>query len=105
MPRFLPDNYAKNMVLLEQFKAIATNLGHTPAQLALAWVLHQGEHIVAIPGSTQVAHVQANALAASIKLEAQTLAQLDALINQQTVAGGRYTAQAESEVDTETYAA
>ena len=105
MPRFLPDNYAKNMVLLEQFKAIATNLGHTPAQLALAWVLHQGEHIVAIPGSTQVAHVQDNALAASINLDAQTLAQLDALINQQTVAGGRYTAQAESEVDTETYAA
>jgi len=105
MPRFLPDNYAKNLMLLEQFKAIATSLGHTPAQLALAWVLHQGEHIVAIPGTTQVAHVQDNAQAAHIALDASTLEQLDALINQQTVAGGRYTAQAESEVDTETFAA
>ena len=103
MPRFLPDNYAKNLALLAQFKAIALSLGHTPAQLALAWVLHQGPHIVAIPGTTQVAHVQDNAKAAHISLSAQTLAQLDALINQQTVAGGRYTAQAESEVDTETF--
>lgn len=105
MPRFLPDNYAKNLVLLEQFKAVAQSLGHTPAQLALAWVLHQGEHIVAIPGTTQVAHVQDNAQAAHIALDTHTLEQLNALINQQTVAGGRYTAQAESEVDTETYAA
>ncbi|UFS56700.1 aldo/keto reductase [Comamonadaceae bacterium M7527] len=103
MPRFLPDNYAKNLALLAQFKAIALSLGHTPAQLALAWVLHQGPHIVAIPGTTQVAHVQDNAQAAHISLDAHTLAQLNALINQQTVAGGRYTAQAESEVDTETF--
>jgi len=105
MPRFLPDNYARNMVLLEQFKSMAQQLGHTPAQLALAWVLHQGQHIVAIPGSTQIKHVQDNAKAANIPLDAETLAQLDALINQTTVAGPRYTAQAESEVDTETYTA
>jgi aryl-alcohol dehydrogenase-like predicted oxidoreductase len=102
MPRFLPGNYERNLALLAQFKAIAASLGHTPAQLALAWVLHQGSHIVAIPGTTQVAHVHDNAQAAHIQLSGDTLAQLDALINHNTVAGPRYTAQAESEVDTET---
>jgi len=105
MPRFLPDNYAKNVLLLAQFKIIAQSLGHTPAQLALAWVLHQGPHIVAIPGSTQVAHVQDNALAAHISLNTETLAQLNALINHNTVAGPRYTAQANTEVDTEIFPA
>ncbi|MCB2037640.1 MAG: aldo/keto reductase, partial [Ottowia sp.] len=75
----------------------------TPAQLALAWLLHQGEDILPIPGTTSVAHLRENLGAADVRLSAELLAELDALINQRTVAGDRYTDQANREVDTEKF--
>ncbi len=103
MPRFSPENYAKNQALLPAYLAIAAEVGCTPSQLALAWLLHQGEHILPIPGTRSVAHLMDNLGAANVRLPVEVLARLDALINQQTVHGGRYTAQGNREVDTEVF--
>ena len=103
MPRFAPDNLQRNLQLLPAYKKIAARAGCTPSQLALAWLLHQGEDILPIPGTTSVAHLQENLGAADVRLSAELLAELDALINQRTVAGDRYTDQANREVDTEKF--
>ena len=103
MPRFAPDNYAANLKLMPAFQAIAKEAACTPAQLALAWVLHQGEHIIAIPGTTRVEHLQDNLGAANVQLDAGILQRLDALINEKTVVGNRYNDQANREVDTEVF--
>lgn len=103
MPRFEPASYAANLKLLDGFTPIADELQCTPAQLALAWVLSRGEHVLPIPGTTQIAHLRDNAKAAEIGLSASTLARLDALINQRTVTGPRYDAAAQAGVDTEEF--
>jgi aryl-alcohol dehydrogenase-like predicted oxidoreductase len=103
MPRFEPANYAANLKLLDGFAAIAAKLRCTPAQLALAWVLSRGEHVLAIPGTTKLAHLRDNVAAADIGLSASTLVQLDALINPRSVAGARYDAAAQAGVDTEEF--
>jgi aryl-alcohol dehydrogenase-like predicted oxidoreductase len=104
MPRFSPDNYAANLKLLAPYKALAREVGCTPAQLALAWLLHKAPHIVAIPGTTSVEHLHEDLGAADVQLSADMLARLDSLINQNTVKGNRYSAQSASEVDTEEFA-
>jgi aryl-alcohol dehydrogenase-like predicted oxidoreductase len=103
MPRFLPENFASNQKLLPAYRALAQEAGCSPSQLALAWLLQKAPHIIPIPGTTSVAHLLDDLGAATVVLSPQMLAQLDSLINQQTVQGGRYNAQADSEVDTETF--
>jgi aryl-alcohol dehydrogenase-like predicted oxidoreductase len=103
MPRFDAANHAANLQLLPGYKALAAEAGCTPAQLALAWLLHKAPHIVPIPGTTSVAHLAEDLAAADVRLGAGLLARLEAHINQHTVAGNRYSAQSQSEVDTETY--
>ena len=103
MPRFAPDNYAVNARLLQPFAALAGEAGCTPAQLAIAWLLHRGEHIIPIPGTTSLAHLQEDLGAADVRLPADVVARAEALINQQTVAGGRYNEQGTGEVDTESF--
>ena len=103
MPRFEPANYAANLQLLPPYQAIATEAGCTPAQLALAWLLHRGDHIIPIPGTTSLAHLAEDLAAVDVKLSPAVMAKLDALINQKTVTGGRYNAQSQSEVDTEDF--
>ncbi len=105
MPRFLPDNYAANLKLLPAYNAIAKEAGCSPAQLALAWLLHKAPHIIPIPGTTSVAHLHDDLGAEKVALAPELVVRLEALINQQTVTGPRYTAQAASEVDTEEFAA
>jgi aryl-alcohol dehydrogenase-like predicted oxidoreductase len=103
MPRFEPANYAANLQLLPAYEALAKEAGCTPAQLALAWLLHKAPHIVAIPGTTNLQHLRDNMAAADIKLNASIIERAEKLINQNTVTGGRYNAQSESEVDTEVF--
>ena len=105
MPRFAPEHHARNLELLTAFRGIADELGCTPAQLAIAWLLHQGEDILPIPGTRSPAHVRENMAAAGLKLSPEVLTRLDALINQRTVSGDRYSAQSSREVDTEVFAA
>jgi aryl-alcohol dehydrogenase-like predicted oxidoreductase len=103
MPRFDQANYAHNLELLTPYRALAQQAGCTPAQLALAWLLHKAPHIIPIPGSQRLDHIVENAAADSVQLSAAVMAELEALINQSTVSGARYDAQATSEVDTEAY--
>jgi aryl-alcohol dehydrogenase-like predicted oxidoreductase len=104
MPRFAPDNYAVNLQRLDGFVAAARELGCTPAQLAIAWLLHQGGDIVPLPGTTQLDHLVENLGAADVTLSAEQVARVGALMHDRTVAGGRYNATSQSEVDTEQFA-
>ncbi|MDP3709466.1 MAG: aldo/keto reductase [Polaromonas sp.] len=103
MPRFAPDNYAANLKLLDGYNAIAQEAGCTPAQLALAWLLHKGEHIIPIPGTTSVPHLLEDLGAVDVKLGAEVMVRLEALVNEKTVAGSRYNEQGNREVDTEVF--
>lgn len=103
MPRFNPDNYPKNLQLLEQYVQLAASVGCTPAQLALAWVKSKGEFIVPIPGTRYVSHMEENLSADGIKLDSTTITQLDELINNSTVHGARYSDAQQQEIDTEQF--
>jgi aryl-alcohol dehydrogenase-like predicted oxidoreductase len=103
MPRFAPENYARNLTLLPTYETLAQEAGCTPVQLALAWLLSRGEHVIPLPGTTSMNHLRENVSAGDVELSASVLARVDALINQHTVTGGRYGAQSESEVDTERF--
>jgi hypothetical protein len=103
MPRFEPANYAANLVLYRAFAAVATEVGATPAQLALAWLLARDPAIIPIPGTTRIAHLEQNAAADSITLPGDVMARLDALINKATVVGPRYNAATQAEIDTEEF--
>lgn len=104
MPRFAPENYARNAALLPAYEAIAAEVGCTPSQLAIAWLLHQGEDILPIPGTRSVDHLMDDLGAVNVQLPADVIARLNALINPHTVHGERYSAQGSGEVDTETFA-
>ena len=103
MPRFAPDNYAQNLRLLPPYLALAREAGCSPAQLALAWLLHQGEDIIPIPGTTSVDHLIDDLGAVDVTLSPDLMARLEDLINERTVVGERYNAQGTSEVDTEMF--
>lgn len=103
MPRFSPDNYAANLKLLPAYQAIAQEAGCTPAQLALAWLLHRGEHVIPIPGTTSVTHLLDNLGAVNVTLSDDVMARLNALFNDRAVAGSRYNDQGNREVDTEVF--
>jgi aryl-alcohol dehydrogenase-like predicted oxidoreductase len=105
MPRFTPDNYAANLKLLDEYATIAREVGCTQGQLALAWLLARGEHVVPIPGTTSIEHLRENMGALDSALDAKTVARLDALINERTVVGPRYNAATQAEIDTEEFAA
>ncbi|AMO71220.1 aldo/keto reductase [Sphingorhabdus sp. M41] len=104
MPRFNEDNWPKNLHLVDQYNAIAAEEGVTPAQLSLAWVLSRGEHIVAIPGTAAIAHLEENLARWDWEPSAETQARLDALINQASVAGPRYGEMIQKTIDTEEFA-
>ncbi|WP_347168843.1 aldo/keto reductase [Pseudomonas salmasensis] len=89
-PRFQGENFAKNLRLVEQVKALAADKGVTAGQLALAWVLAQGDYIIPIPGTKRRTYLQENVEAVSISLSAQELAALDAIFPADATAGLRY---------------
>jgi aryl-alcohol dehydrogenase-like predicted oxidoreductase len=102
-PRFHAEHYAKNLQLLDNYLEISRDVGCTPAQLALAWVLHQAPHIVTIPGTSRIDHLKDNMGALNVKLSPDILVRLDQAINQANVSGNRYNELASSEVDTEVF--
>ena len=103
MPRFQGDNWAANLALIRGFAEIAVDAGVTAAQLALGWVLAQGQHVVVIPGTASIAHLEENFARANWLPDAATCARIDALINQQTVTGRRYSAAMQASIDSEEY--
>jgi aryl-alcohol dehydrogenase-like predicted oxidoreductase len=103
MPRFEAAAYAANLKLLDEYARLARAAHASMAQLALAWVLARGEHVIAIPGTTCKAHLEENIGAASVELEPGLIARLDALINQRSVVGERYSRATQTEIDTENF--
>ncbi len=89
-PRFSGDNFSKNFQLVESIKAIALQKGVTPAQLALAWVLAQGDDVIPIPGTKRMNYLQQNAAAAEIELTSDELLDIEKAFPPQSVAGDRY---------------
>lgn len=89
-PRFQGENFARNLALVEKVGELAHAKGVTPSQLALAWVMAQGEHIVPIPGTKRRRYLEENVAAASLTLSAQELAAIEAVFPQQAAAGARY---------------
>ena len=92
-PRFIGENFSKNLALVEDVKRIAAANKATPAQIALAWLLQRGEEMVPIPGTTQVKHLEENARAAELNLPKQTWAEIDAVLKGFRVSGLRYPAE------------
>lgn len=103
MPRFQAEHWPKNIALLAEYIALANQANCTPAQLALAWLLQQGDHICPIPGTTSVAHLEDNCKATQIKLSAEMMKHMDHLINQNTVSGARYNTATQQEINTEEF--
>jgi aryl-alcohol dehydrogenase-like predicted oxidoreductase len=103
MPRFSAETYTANLPMLDAYQAIAREVGCTPAQLALAWLLHKDSKLIPIPGTQNIHHLEDNIAASEVALSSELMQRLEALINQQTVKGPRYNALNASEVDTEEF--
>jgi aryl-alcohol dehydrogenase-like predicted oxidoreductase len=89
-PRFQGENFARNLKLVEKVKEMGQSLGHTPSQLALAWVLAQGEDLVPIPGTKRRKYLEENVAAVDIDLGSEQLRQLDNIFPPDAPAGERY---------------
>lgn len=89
-PRFQEEALSRNRGLVDTLAAIAREKGRTPAQLALAWLLHQGDDIVPIPGTAKVSRLEENAAAAEVALSPEDLASIEAAIPEGAVEGKRY---------------
>ncbi|MAB97741.1 MAG: aldo/keto reductase [Pseudomonadaceae bacterium] len=92
-PRFQGENFQRNLQLVAQIEKMAADKGVQPSQLALAWVLAQGDDIVPIPGTKRRRYLQANCAALDISLSADELAAINATFPADAVAGDRYSAE------------
>ncbi len=89
-PRFQGENFKKNLELVKHLESLAKNKGVTAAQLALAWVMVQGEDIVPIPGTKNIARLEENAKSTEVKITAAELSEIEELIPRGLTAGNRY---------------
>ncbi|MVM31249.1 aldo/keto reductase [Spirosoma sp. HMF4905] len=90
MPRYQGENFYKNLELVEKIKTLATSKGCTPAQLAIAWVLAQGDDIITIPGSKRIRHLDENRASENVKLTREDLQSIEAILPAGIVSGSRY---------------
>ena len=89
-PRFQGENFAKNLLLVQQVQALAAEKGVTAGQLALAWVLAQGDYLIPIPGTKQRKYLEENVAALQVRLNAEELQALEAVFAVNATAGLRY---------------
>lgn len=102
-PRFFPENYPGNLPLLAEARAIAAEAGCTVAQLALAWTLAKGDHVIPIPGTTKRSHLDDNHAAASVTLTPAQVTRLDAHFAPERAVGLRYNGPGQASVTTEMF--
>jgi aryl-alcohol dehydrogenase-like predicted oxidoreductase len=93
-PRFQRENRERNLQLVERARKIADEVGCTPAQLALAWLLHQGDDVAPIPGTKRIRYLEENAAAAEVQLSGAQLATLNQTFAPGVTAGERYRPEA-----------
>jgi aryl-alcohol dehydrogenase-like predicted oxidoreductase len=99
-PRFADGNLEANLKLVTELRAVAEESGHTPVQLALAWLLAQGTDIVPIPGTKRIKYLEENSAAADLELSAEQLARIEAAVPHGTVSGERYAPDAARRTET-----
>ncbi|HEX6429622.1 MAG TPA: aldo/keto reductase [Niastella sp.] len=90
MPRYQGENFYKNLELVEKIKTLAADKGCTPAQLAIAWVLSQGDDVITIPGSKRIQHLEENIAAEHIQLTREDLESINTMMPAGVVSGTRY---------------
>ena len=90
LPRFQPENLARNQHLAETVRSIATRRGATPSQVALAWVLRAGSNVFAIAGTRSSAHLEENLAAQNLHLAPEDIEELDRTFTPRAAGGGRY---------------
>lgn len=89
-PQFAPGNLSKNLQLVANLERLAERKGCTPGQLALAWLLHQGQDVFPIPGTKRIPYLEENVAAVSIQLTADEIREIEAAVPASQVAGDRY---------------
>ncbi|XP_076919232.1 auxin-induced protein PCNT115-like [Bidens hawaiensis] len=102
MPRFQPENVEHNKILYDRVITIATKKGCTPSQLSLAWVHHQGNDVVPIPGTTKIENLEQNIGALSVKLTPEEMSELESIASDGLVKGARYGEGISTYLDSET---
>ncbi|WP_341942596.1 aldo/keto reductase [Microbacterium sp. LWH10-1.2] len=103
MPRFRPEHWPANAALLPRWRALAAEAGCTPAQLALAWVMSRGDHVIPIPGTTNPDHLRDDRSAMDLVIDPVLLARAGDLICTATISGPRYASAPAADVDTEAF--
>jgi aryl-alcohol dehydrogenase-like predicted oxidoreductase len=98
-PRFQGENFTNNVAVAEQLRALASNKGCTPAQLALAWLLSAHDDVVPIPGTSNLSRLEENVAAADIRLDRDDLDSIERASPREAVAGKRYNPQSLALVD------
>ncbi len=98
-PRFQGENFQKNLEMVERVREIASEKGVTPGQLALAWLLHQGEDIVPIPGTKRRKYLEENAAAVDVELTDEDLSRIEEAAPVGAAAGGRYSEESMKSVN------
>lgn len=89
-PRFQGDNYQKNLELAEYVRTLAEQKGVAPSQIALAWVMSQGESIVPIPGTKKISRIEENIGSLRVSFTPEELTAINAKLNSITITGTRY---------------
>jgi aryl-alcohol dehydrogenase-like predicted oxidoreductase len=90
LPRFTEENFPKNLALVEKIKTVAAEVGCTPGQVCLAWLVHQGNDIIPIPGTKNQKYLDENIKAAHVKLSAKQLEALRKAAEESAPVGERY---------------
>ena len=90
IPRFQGDNYQKNLELAEYVNALAKDKGATPSQVAIAWVMSKGEHIVPIPGTKKISRIEENLGSLNVSFTSEEMAEISARLDSITITGARY---------------
>jgi aryl-alcohol dehydrogenase-like predicted oxidoreductase len=90
MPRYQGENFYKNLELVEKIRTLATQKGCTPSQLAIAWVLAQGDDIITIPGTKRIKYLEENIASEKVQLTKEDLKNIEAVMPAGIVSGNRY---------------
>ena len=102
-PRFSDENYAGNLPLLDTARVVAAEADCSVAQIAIAWTMAKGEHVLPIPGTRSIPHLEENHAAADVRLTAEQVARLDVAFAPERAVGPRYSAAGQASVTTEMF--
>uniref|UniRef100_M0ZQP2 Aldo/keto reductase 2 n=2 Tax=Solanum TaxID=4107 RepID=M0ZQP2_SOLTU len=101
-PRFKPENFEHNKQVFEKINLMAARKGCTPSQLALAWILHQGDDVCPIPGTTKIENFNENVGALSVKLTVEDMKELESYTSGDVVKGERHVYMSSTWINSET---